>query len=163
MPSFDAVSSVNMQEVVNAVDQVAREILQRYDFKDSGAEITLEQKEKRIILKTPDQMKLQALQQMLREKMAKRGVSQKLLEFKDEQKAGGDTLRQEVLIKDGLTSEELKQLSKIIKDSKLKIQAQIQQQQLRVTGKKRDDLQQAIQVLKQNATQLELQFINFRD
>ncbi len=163
MPSFDAVSKVDMQEVKNAVDQVSREIQQRYDFKGVEAEINLDEKGMLITLQVPDQMKLQALQQILREKLAKRNVSQKLFEFKEEKKAGGDTLRQEVSIKDGLTSEELKMLTKLVKDSKIKVQAQIQESQLRVTGKKRDDLQATMQMLRQDAPKLELQFTNFRE
>lgn len=163
MPSFDVVSEVNMQEVLNAVDQTKREIGTRYDFKGSATSVELKEKEGLILVNASDQMKLGSVEQILREKLAKRGVSLKSVEFKPAEKAGGDTLRQEVVVKQALTSEELKQLNKEIKAGKFKVTAQIQGDQLRVTGKKRDDLQAVIAHLRSTMSELELQFINFRD
>lgn len=162
MPSFDVVSEVNVQEVRNAVDQVDREIGTRYDFKGSKASIEF-QDESIIILVADDQMKLSAMQELLRQKLAKRGVSVRSMEFKDPQAAGGDTLRQEVLVKQGLKEEDLKRLNKQIKGLGLKVSSQIQGDQLRVTGKKRDDLQAVIAGLREQVKDIELQFTNFRD
>lgn len=163
MPSFDVVSEVNMQEVRNAVDQTHREITTRYDFKGVIAEVELQEKDSKIMLHTADKGKLEAIVEILKQKLSKRGVSVKSIEVEEAQKAGGDTLRQEVKIKQGLTSEELKRLNKMIKDAKLKVTAQIQGEQLRVTSKKRDDLQEVIALLKQGVEDLNLQFTNFRD
>lgn len=162
MPSFDVVSEVNVQEVRNAVDQVDREIGTRYDFKGSKASIEF-QDESIVILVADDQMKLSAMQELLRQKLAKRGVSVRSVEFKDPQAAGGDTLRQEVLVKQGLKEEDLKRLNKQIKGLGLKVSSQIQGDQLRVTGKKRDDLQAVIAGLREQVKDIELQFTNFRD
>lgn len=161
MPSFDVVSSVDNQEVLNAVDQSQREMANRYDFKDSKS--TVELKDENIEIMADDDMKLNAIHVILKTKLAKRGVSLKLLEFKEPEKAGGDMLRQSVIVKQGLNTDEVKRLSKLIKQKKMKVQPQIQSDQLRVTGKKRDDLQEAIQLLKTEASDLELQFTNFRD
>jgi len=163
MPSFDVVSEVDNQEVLNAVDQTEREIKVRYDFKDSKATLKWQDKESQIEVIADDDMRLKAIQEILRQKLSKRGVSLKLVEFEDQKAAGGDLLRQIVKIKQGLSDEELKKLAKAIKQAKLKVQAQIQGDQLRVTGKKRDDLQTAIEQLKHEAPDLELQFTNFRD
>lgn len=161
MPSFDVVSKVTMHEVGNAVDQVQREIATRYDFR--GAKVAIELNDNLIVLTASDDTRLKAMQQILREKLAKRNVSLKSIEFEETKKAGGDTLRQEVKVKEGLTTEELKRLTKLVKEGKFKVTAQIQEDQLRVSGKKRDDLQEVIHHLKTNVSDLELQFINFRD
>jgi uncharacterized protein YajQ (UPF0234 family) len=108
-------------------------------------------------------MKLAAVQDILRQKLSKRGVSLKSVEFKDHTEAGGNTLRQEVLIKQGLNDEELKKINKVVKGTKLKVTSQIQGDQLRITGKKRDDLQEAIQTIRTEVKDLDLQFVNFRD
>lgn len=163
MPSFDVVSEVNMQEVKNAVDQVLREIGTRYDFKGSKSSVELKEKENLIILVADDKMKLAAVQEMLKQKLAKRGVSLRSVEFKDASAAGGDTLRQEVVVKQGLSDEERKRINKAIKGMSFKVSSQIQDQQIRVTGKKRDDLQGVIQVLRTEIKDVELQFINFRE
>ena len=161
MPSFDAVSKVEMQEVVNAVDQTKREIGTRYDFK--GSKSSIELKELLITIMADDDMKLKAVQEIIKQKLSKRGVSLKCCEFKDAQKAGGDMLRQEVIIKQGLTDVQLKKLVKMIKEKGFKVQASIQGSELRVSGKKRDDLQDVIGFLRTNATDMELQFDNFRE
>ncbi len=163
MPSFDVVSEVDMTEVLNAVDQTRREIGTRYDFKGSKASVELHEKESTIDLKAEDKMKLDSLGDMLKQKLAKRGVSLRLVEFGEQEKAGGNTLKQTAKVKQGLTTEELKDLNKLVKQQKLKVTCQIQENQLRVTGKKRDILQEVISVLKSDAKNLELQFTNFRD
>jgi len=162
MPSFDIVSEVDIQEVRNAVDQVRREVATRYDFKGSKSSLEFSE-ETLIVIVADDKMKLAALQELLKQKLAKRGVSVKSVEFKDPQPAGSDTLRQEVLLKQGLKDEELKRINKHIKTVGVKVASQIQGQQLRVTGKKRDDLQDIIASLRKDMTDLELQFTNFRD
>ncbi len=163
MPSFDVVSEVDMQEVKNAIDQVVREIGTRYDFKGSKTEVELKEKDSLVQLLVDDQMKLDSVHDILKQKLSKRGVSLKSLEFKDPEKAGGDMLRQTVLIKQGLDQDRSKKINKLIKDSKIKVNTQIQGEQLRVMGKKRDDLQQVIAYLKSNVDDIDLQFVNFRD
>lgn len=163
MPSFDVVSEVNMQEVKNAVDQVQREIGTRYDFKGSKSSIELKEKETQIIIIADDKMKLSAVQDILRQKLAKRGVSAKSIEWKDPIPAGGDLLRQELVIKQGLSQEETKRVTKSIKEMKEKVSAAIQGAQVRVTGKKKDDLQTVIAQLRKLLPDLELQFTNFRE
>lgn len=161
MPSFDIVCEINMHEVTNAYDQIKREIAQRYDFK--GSKSSIELKDNLLIVLADDDMKMKALQQMIKEKFAKRGVNLKSLIFEEEKKVGGDLIRQEVKIKNALEQEELKRLNKAIKDSKIKVQGSIQGEQLRVTGKKRDDLQEVMAYLKQNIQDLPLSFTNFRE
>ncbi len=161
MPSFDVVSEVDMQEVDNAVNQAKKEIQTRYDFRGSNSKLELE--DNTLTLHAEDSMKLKAMTQILSEKMAKRGIGLKSLKFSDPEKAGGDTLRQKVEILQGIKTEDGKKIVKLIKDQKLKkVQAQIQQEQVRVTGPKRDDLQNVISLLKEKID-LELQFTNFRD
>ena len=163
MPSFDIVSRVNMQEVKNAVDQVQREVATRYDFKGVLADITLNEKEGQIAIHTADKMKLSALEEMLKQKLSKRGVSLRSVTFEDAQPAGGDTLKQTVNVKQSLTDEERKSINKAIKDTKIKVTSQIQGEQVRVTGKNKDDLQTAIAELRARMTEMDLQFVNFRD
>lgn len=163
MPSFDVVSEVELHEVVNAVDQVQREIGTRYDFKGSKSTVELKKETAIVEVLADDDMKLKAIQDILKQKLAKRGVSLKSIEFPEATKAGGDMLRQEVKIKQGLTTEELKKMTKAIKGKKFKVSPAIQGDQLRVSGKKRDELQDVIQFLKNEFPDLELQFDNFRD
>ena len=161
MPSFDIVSRVEIQEIKNAVDQVKREIDTRYDFKKSKCTIELE--EKFLTVVADNKMFLESLKRTICEKMAKRGVSIKSLVFNEPENASGGALRQKIDIKQGIDQDEAKKIVKLIKDSKLsKVQAQIQQDQVRVTGPKKDVLQEVISLIKE-ATDLELQFINFRD
>lgn len=163
MPSFDVVSEVNKQEVKNAVDQTQREIQTRYDFKDSQATVELSEKDWVITLHGPDKLKMAAMEEILKQKLSKRGVSLKSVKFEGAQPAGGDTLRQKVTIKQGLSEDERKRVTKMIKDSKLKVSAQIQGDQVRVSGKQRDDLQTAIAQIRTAITDIDLQFTNFRD
>lgn len=163
MPSFDIVSEVNLQEVDNALNQARKEIETRYDFKGSKSEIKHE-KDKGIILLADDTMKLKSLNDIINQKFAKRGISPKSLEAKETEKASGDMLRQVISLKQGIKTEDAKRIIKVIKDSGIKkVQAQIQGEQVRVTGPKRDDLQSAIAVVKEHVSDLDLQFINFRE
>lgn len=162
MPSFDVVSRVDLQEVRNAIEQVKREIGTRYDFRNSKSSVVFEG-DKDIIVVADDNQKLLAIQELLKQKLSKRGVSSKSIEFKDPQPASSDCLRQTVLIKQGLADDLQKKINKQLKTSGLKISSQIQGDEVRVTGKKRDDLQEAITYLKANVTEADLQFVNFRD
>ena len=161
MPSFDVISEVDKQEVLNAVDQVQREMRTRYDFKGSKSTIVLQALE--ITIEAEDDLRLKSILELLKTKLAKRKVSLKLLEFKDAKPIGGDMIQQIIIIKDGFKDEELKRLVKVVKQMKRKVQPQIQGAQLRVSGKKRDDLQNVMAYLKETAVDLELQFTNFRD
>lgn len=162
MPSFDVVSKVDMQEADNAVNQSKKELLTRYDFRGSKSTIELD-KEGIITVIADDEMKLAAISEILSQKMSKRGISPKSLDFKDPEGASGGTQRQKIHVKQGLSQDEGKLIVKIIKDKKLKkIQAQIQQDQVRVTGPKRDDLQEVIAILKSDC-ELPLQYVNFKD
>lgn len=164
MPSFDIVSEVNLQEVDNAINQVRKEIETRYDFKGSIAEIKFLEKDSKLELLADDKMKLQALTEILNQKMSKRGISLKSLDYKDPEKASGDALRQSVILKQGIGSDDAKKLVKKIKEIPVKkVQAQIQDDQVRVTAPKRDDLQAVIQALKTSVDDIDLQFTNFRD
>ena len=163
MPSFDVVSQVNMQEVKNAVDQASREVAQRYDFRDSNATIELKEKEGAIVMQSPDKLRMTAMEEILKQKLSKRGVSLKSVTFNEAQPAGGDTLRLTVVVKQSLNDEEKKRINKLIKETKLKVTSQIQGDQVRVTGKKRDDLQEAIAHIRASISDLDLQFTNFRE
>ena len=161
MPSFDIVSKADLQEVRNAVDQTRREITTRYDFKDSKSSVDIT--DTIITVMADDKMKLKAVQEILRQKLAKRNVSLKSVIFEDEQSVGGDMIKQIVNVKQGLSDEEQKKINKMIKGFKIKVTSQIQGEQIRVTGKKRDDLQSVIAELRSNVDDIELQFVNFRD
>ena len=160
MPSFDIVSEVDLQEVRNAVDQANRVIQTRFDFKDVNASFEL--KENEITLTAEQEFQLGQMLDILREKLARRGVDVKALEVKDPQ-TSLNAARQQVLVQQGIAAEIAKKLVKEIKASKLKVQAQVQGEQVRVTGKKRDDLQQVIALLRERDHGLPLQFKNFRD
>ena len=161
MPSFDIVSTVNMQEVDNAVNQARKEISTRYDFKDSKSRIDFDKEN--LTLLADDNMRLRSITEILNQKLAKRGIGLRSLDYQEPEKAGGDMLRQQVVIKQGISTEDARKIVKLIKDASLKkVQAQIQQDQVRVSGPKRDDLQQVIKLVKEKVD-LELQFINYRD
>lgn len=161
MPSFDIVSELNMQEVDNALAQTSKEIQQRYDFKDSNSKIVRD--DKTIKIDSTDDSKVAAVYDVLQSKLVKRGVSLKSTEAKKVEPAAGGRAKQEILLKDGLESENAKEIVKIIKDLKLKVQPSIQGDSVRVTGKKRDDLQEAIAAIKAVDFKLPLQFNNFRE
>ncbi len=161
MPSFDIVSKVDMQEVDNAVNQAIKEMQQRYDFKDSASRIIWEKKPEFTIVGDSDS-KLKTVQDMLETKLVKRGVSLKSLEYGKVEEASGSLKRQTVKLQQGIPTEKAKEITRLIKDAKLKVQTQIQDEQIRVTGKKIDDLQEAIALLKEKATDISLQFVNMR-
>ncbi|MCB0345104.1 MAG: YajQ family cyclic di-GMP-binding protein [Bdellovibrionales bacterium] len=162
MPSFDVVSEVDLQEVDNAVNQARKEVETRYDFRGSNSKIEFDKKEL-ITLHASDKMKLQAMTDILNQKISKRGVGIRALDYKEPEEASMGSMRQQVMIKQGISSDDAKKIVKLIKDEKMKkVQAQIQQEQVRVTGPKRDDLQSVIALLKEKVD-LELQFVNFRD
>lgn len=158
--SFDVVSEVDMQEVDNAVNQAKKEIGMRYDFRGSKAEISLEGDTIKII--GDDEYKLNAIIDVLKGKMVKRNVAIKNLDYGKVEPAAGATVRQIITIKKGITKENAKEVVKAIKNMKIKVQASIQEDQVRVSGKDKDDLQAVIQMLKQLDIPVELQFVNFR-
>lgn len=160
--SFDVVSKVEMPEVNNAVQQALKEINQRYDLKDSKSNIELNEKELKLILTSADDFKLKAVTEVLQSKLHKRGVSLKALEFGTIQKASGNTVRQEVKLQNGIATEKAKDIVKAIKDSKLKVQASINADVVRVAGKDRDTLQEVIALLRGKDFGIDLQFTNYR-
>lgn len=160
MPSFDIVSKVEMQEIDNAVNQTVKEIAQRYDFKGSKSEITLEKESIKIL--ADDDFRLKAIVDILQSKLIKRGVSIKALQYGKPETASGSMVRQILTIQQGVSKEKGKDIVGVIKDTKLKVQAQIQDDQVRVTGKNIDDLQEIIGILKGKDLGIELQYVNFR-
>ena len=161
MPSFDIVSRTEMTEVDNAVQGAMREIGTRYDFKGSSS--TIERNDETLLIKTEDDLKLKQVQELLRGHMAKRKVDVGVLDFKEPEKAFGNSLRQTVLVKQGIERDLAQKIVKTIKGSKVKVQVAIQGDELRVSGKKRDDLQAAIALIKESKIEQPLQYINFRD
>lgn len=160
--SFDVVSEISMPEVSNAVQQATKEIITRFDLKDSKSSIELNEKEKKLILISADDYKLKAVTDILQNKLVKRGVPLKNFTYGTITPAGGSTVRQEVTLQQGIPIEKAKDVVKKIKDSKLKVQASIQGEVVRVAGKDRDTLQQAIALLKGSDFGIELQYTNFR-
>ena len=160
--SFDVVSQVDFQELKNAVDQTVKEIRQRFDFKGSKTELTLREKEKQLVVVSDDEYKLNAVLDILKAKCVKRSVSLKALNYGKIEEALGGTVRQVITIQSGIPDEKAKALSKEIRDAKLKVQTQIQGDQVRVLSKSKDDLQSAIALLKQKDFGIDLQFINYR-
>jgi uncharacterized protein YajQ (UPF0234 family) len=161
MPSFDIVSKVDMQEVDNAVNQAIKEIGQRYDFKGSKSQITPEKDSVKIL--ADDDYKLKAVVDVLQSKFIKRNISIKALQYGKVEPASGGLVRQIITVQQGISKEKAKDIIAVIKESKLKVQAQIQDDQVRVIGKNRDDLQDAIQLLKGKDMGVEMQFVNFRE
>jgi uncharacterized protein YajQ (UPF0234 family) len=161
MPSFDIVSKTELAEVENAVQGVVREIGTRFDFK--GSHCTIERKDAVITINADDDLKLKQVQELLRVHITRRKLDPGCLEFKEEQKATGNSRRQEVVVKQGIEQTLGKKIVKDIKDAKLKVQVSIQGDELRVTGKKRDELQDAIAFVKGLKIEQPLQFTNFRD
>jgi uncharacterized protein YajQ (UPF0234 family) len=160
--SFDVVSDFDRQELVNTVDQVRREVGQRYDLKDSGTEIELE--ESSLTITTASDMTLQAVADVLRQKATKRNLSLKIFDFQDPEAVGGNKVKQVVMLRKGLSQELAKKLSKAVRDCVKKVTVAIQGESLRITGKSKDDLQSAIALLREQEMDLEvpLQFENYR-
>jgi uncharacterized protein YajQ (UPF0234 family) len=161
MPSFDIVSQVNQQEVKNAVEQANKEIANRYDFKGSDARV--EHKELDLTVFADDEFKLGQVMDVLRQRLAKRNVDVRSLEPGAVEKISGDKVKQPVKIRVGIAQDKGKSIVKLIKDSKLKVAGSIQGDAVRVSGAKKDDLQAAIQLVRQKVTDQPIQFINFRD
>lgn len=161
MPSFDVVSQIDMQEVRNAVDQAMREIVNRYDFK--GTDTTIDVTDEGLTIESAADGRLDAAIDVLKGRLVKRSVSLKSLEGGDPKPAAGGRVRATFTLVDGLPQDAAKELGKVIRDAKLKVQAQVQGDQLRVQGKKRDDLQEVIALLKGLDFRLPLQYVNFRD
>ena len=161
MPSFDVVLEANMIEVKNAVEQSQKEIATRFDFKGTGAAV--EQKERELTVTADSDFQLQQVRDVLIGKLGKRKVDVRFLEDGDIKKIGGDKVRQVIKVKNGIESDDAKKIVKVIKGSKMKVQASIQGEAVRVTGAKRDDLQAAIALLRKDVTDLPLEFNNFRD
>ena len=162
MPSFDIVSSFNMQEVDNAVNMVVRDISQRYDFRGSSTKVTLDKSQKSITIEADNTMQLSAVVDMLKSRAISRKVSLKVFKFHEEESAAGTSIRQKVSLREGIDRDRAKSINKMIKDKKLKVQSQIQGEQLRVTGKKIDDLQSVIEMLKSSNLDIDLQYVNMK-
>ena len=160
MPSFDVVSELQTHEVANAVDQANRELAQRFDFKDTGARFELE--ELTVTLHAQVDFQLKQMLEILKLRLGKRGIDLACLDVKEPQ-TNLAAARQQVLLKQGIDADTGRKIARLVKDSKLKVQASIQGEKVRVTGKQRDDLQDAIRLLRGQKLDLPLQFNNFRD
>ena len=163
MPSFDIVSEVNHVEIRNAVDQCNKEISNRFDFKGSDARVEIDEKEKTLVVFADDEFKLRQVRDVMTGKLAKRGVDIRALETGKQEPVSGNKLKETIKVREGLEQERAKALVKLIKDSKAKVQASIQGDLLRVSGAKRDTLQDTIALVRKSVTDIPLQFKNFRD
>jgi len=161
MPSFDIVSKTDLSEIDNALQGMMREIGTRFDFK--GSKCTIERKDSTLTINADDDLKLRQMHELLKGYVTRRKLDAGALDFKPPEKASGNTLRQTVIVKQGIDSTLAKQIVKELKDAKLKVQASIQGEELRVSGKKRDDLQAAIQLVRGLKIEQPLQYVNFRD
>lgn len=162
MPSVDIVNEIDLQEVDNAVNNTLKEIATRYDFRDSKTEVEFNKKDKRISVVTEDSMKIKAVKEMLTANFVKRKLSHKSIEFKDAEGTSHGGLKMNVLLKEGIDRENAKKIIKIIKDSKLKVQPAIHDEKVRVTGKKIDDLQEVMAMLRAENLEIPLQFDNMK-
>jgi len=158
--SFDVVCKVDMQEVTNALDQSRREVDTRYDLKGTKNEIKLEKTD--ITVSAADEMKLKAIVDILQSRLHKRGVPLKALTYGKVEEASGGTVRQKITLQQGIPTEKAREIVRLIKDTKVKVQAAIQEDQVRVSGKNRDDLQKIIALLKEKDLGIALQFTNYR-
>src|ERR1700712_2554749 len=161
MPSFDVVSEADMNEVKNAIDQSNKEISTRFDFKGSDARV--EQKEDELTAFADSEFQLSQVREVLTGKLTKRKVDVRFLDLGDIKKIGGDKVKQVIKIKNGIETDDAKKITRVIKDSKMKVQASIQGEAVRVTGAKRDDLQAAMAMLRKDVPDMPLEFNNFRD
>ena len=160
--TFDVVSKIEMPEVLNAVQQAQKEIQQRYDLKDSHSAIELNEKDNKLVLASKDEFKLKAVVDILESKLVKRKVPLKGLSYGEIVPAAGSTVKQEITLQQGISTEKAREIVKAIKDSKLKVQASIQGDFVRVSGRDRDTLQSAIQLLKGADFGIDVQFTNYR-
>jgi hypothetical protein len=163
VPSFDITCEANAVELKNAVETANKEIANRFDFKGSDARFELKEKEHEITAFADDEFKLGQVRDVLLAKMAKRGVDARLLKFEDGQKIGGDKMKQKIAVRNGVDSELAKRIVKMLKDGKLKVTASIQGDVVRVTGAKKDALQEAIQMVRAGVADVPLRYENFRD
>ena len=163
MPSFDILCEANAVELKNAVETANKEVANRFDFKGSDARFELKEKEHEITAFADDDFKLGQMRDVLMAKMAKRGVDARFLEIEDAEKIGGDKMKQKMKVKNGVESGLAKKIVKMLKDAKLKVTASIQGDVVRVTGAKKDLLQEAIQLVRKGVTEVPLKFDNFRD
>ncbi len=161
MPSFDIVSKTDLTEVDNALRNIEREIATRFDFK--GSQCKIERQESTLTVLADDQPKMKQMHELLKQHLTRRKVDANALDFKEPERASGDKVRQVVIVKQGIDRDLAKQIVTALKESKLKVQASIQGDELRVTGKKRDDLQAAIAAVRGLAIAQPLQYVNFRD
>lgn len=162
MPSFDIVSEVDIQEVDNAVNNTVKEIDTRYDFRGVSTELELNKKNRTISLVTGDEMKIKAVRDMLITHFTRRKVDSRVLEFGEVEPTSKGQLKQEITLKEGISKDDAKRITKLIKNSKIKVQASIQDNQVRVTGKKIDDLQSVISLVKESDIELPFQFVNMK-
>ncbi len=160
--SFDIVCKIDMQELDNAVNQTMKEIAQRFDFKGSKSEILLDKLKGTLTISTEDDFRLTNVNDILQSKVIKRGISLKALSYGKVEPAAGSTVRQVVTLQQGIPQEKAKEIVKLIKNTKMKVNASIQQDQVRVAGKNRDDLQEIIRILKTQDLDIDMQFINYR-
>lgn len=160
--SFDIVCNIDMQEMDNAVNQSKKEVEQRFDFKGSKSDIALDKLKNTLTLTSEDDFKLKSLNDILQSKIIKRGISLKALTYGKVEAAAGNTVRQVITLQSGIPQEKAKEIVKIIKNTKLKVNASIQQDQVRVSGKSRDDLQAVISKLKSEDLGIDMQYVNFR-
>tara|TARA_B100002052_G_scaffold291640_1_gene311959 strand:+ start:9648 stop:10139 length:492 start_codon:yes stop_codon:yes gene_type:complete len=162
MPSFDIVSTFDIQELDNAVNITAREVTTRYDLRDQSCKISLNKTDKTILVEAKNEMALKAMTDILQNRSVNRKLSVKIFEFKEVESASGMSVRQAINLKEGITKENAKKINTLIKNLKLKVQSQIQGEQLRVTAKKIDDLQNVIEQLKKSNIDIHLDFVNFK-
>jgi cyclic-di-GMP-binding protein len=163
MPSFDITSELDWVEINNVVDQVTKELNTRFDFKGSDSKIELNQKDKLFTINTDDDFKLSQVMDIITAKSSKRGVDTRIFDAQDSEKVSGNKVKQIVKLKEGISQEVAKKIVKAVKDSKMKVQASIQADTVRITGGKRDDLQEAIALVKKEITEIPVNFGNFRD
>lgn len=162
MPSFDIVSNFNVQELDNAINITSREVMTRYDLKDQGCSIKFNKNDKNILVEAANEMALKAVTDIIQNRAINRGLSIKIFDFQPIENATGMSVRQLIKLKEGITKENAKKINNHIKNLKLKVQSQIQGEQVRVTGKKIDDLQTIIEALKKGPFDIHLDFVNFK-
>ena len=163
MPSFDVVSRINWAELDNALNNTKKAISTRFDFRGCTAEITVVQKDKKMHIFTEDRTKQNAIREMFESAAVKRGLSLKSFDWQEPESGAEGKMKRDIKLKEGLEQEMAKQITKLIKESKLKVQASIQGEEVRVTGKQRDDLQAAMKLLTGSTLAVPLQFVNFKD
>lgn len=160
--SFDIVSEIDMQEVDNAINQGKKEIVNRYDLKNTDSTIELDREQDKIVIETANDMALAAIVDVIKSKMIKRGISPKALDVSKAEDAAGGRLRQDIDLVTGISTEKAKEINQLIKKSKMKVKAQIEGDKLRISGKSKDLLQDAIALVKESNMEIPLQFVNFR-